>query len=143
MCDQQKIGFFISRLTDPKSLQLTASFFMFDQMFKSTRPKNGFGPIELLFSAKRLVPKNIHSWGFTPKLAINLGDKNSSCPSSTQAMYQTFTNERLPPGPGGALAVQCQKPLGEVSRSIGWRMGLPPLRVGFMMFHGVCGRWFW
>eukprot|EP00913_Durusdinium_trenchii_P007477 g7029.t1 len=26
-----------------------------------------------------------------------------------QAMYQTFANERLPPGPGGALAVQCQK----------------------------------
>ena len=39
MCDQQKIGFFISGLADPKSLQLTVSFFMFDQMFKSTRPK--------------------------------------------------------------------------------------------------------
>ena len=26
-----------------------------------------------------------------------------------QAMYQTFANERLPPGAGGALAVQCQK----------------------------------
>ena len=46
-----------------------------------------------------------------------------------EAMYQTFTNERLPPGPGGALAVQCQKPLGEVSQVVGWRMGLPVARV--------------
>lgn len=57
-------------------------------------------------------------------------------------MYQTFTNERLPPGPGGALAVQCQKLLGA------WDSPRPAaaavLRPGAMMDVSwrFSGRWF-
>lgn len=52
----------------------------------------------------------------------------AGCPNSTvafiifhwrfQAMYQTFVNERLPPGPGGAMPVQCQRP--DVALTSSW-----------------------
>ena len=39
-------------------------------------------------------------------------NKNARFLRDAEAMYQTFANERLPPGAGRALAVQCQKFLG-------------------------------
>ena len=157
MCDQQKIGFFISGLADPKSLQLTVSFFMFDQMFKSTRPKKE----EWLWTywaaifcqVKWVSPKNIHSWQNWPSIweiktavfHLQRACFRGGCHVLWGHVSNLQPTNGLPPGPGGALAVQCQKPLDEVSRVVGWRMGLPLLgfydvswRLGVGLGRGTC-----
>lgn len=58
-----------------------------------------------------------------------------------QAMYQTFTNERLPPGPGGALAVQCQKlPLHSSVFNESWAAGARYRGVHYLDGR-LCHRW--
>ena len=58
-----------------------------------------------------------------------------------QAMYQTSANERLPPGPGNAKAVQCQKlPLHQVVFNETWADAAEYRGVHYLDGQ-LCHRW--
>ena len=129
MCDQQKIGFFISRLADPKSLQLTVSFFMFDQMFKSTRPKRGMA-LDLLscYFLPSQDPKNIHSWQNWPSIweiktavfHLQRACFRGGLSCSVRPCIKPSPTNAFPLGPGALWQFNVRSHL---VRSVGWSGG--------------------
>ena len=127
----RRLGFSSADWQTPNlyNLQFHSSCLIRCSSQQDLKKRNGFGPIELLFSAKSsgLVPKNIHSWQNWP----SIWEKNSSFPSSTRVFsgglscsvrpcIKPSPTNAFPLGPGALWQFNVRSHL---VRSVGWSGG--------------------